>query len=323
MDNLTHTLSGIILSRAGLNRLSPHAPLLLVAAVNAPDLDVVSALAGPSTYLQYHRGPLHSLAAMPFLALLVTAVIWLFQRKNFCWRGAYIVSLAGVASNPIFDLANAYGVRILWPFSDRWIHADFLPIVDPWIWVLFLLGLVAPWLSRLVSSEIGAKAGTGRGAAIFVLCVLSGYCFGRHLLHDRAVAVLDARMYQGEAPVRVAAMPSPANPFRWTGLVEGREFFERHPEMNLLEDFDPSAGAIYYKPAPGPEIALARETKLFRVFLGFAQWPLWRVTPLTGPEGGVTVELTDLRFGAPGGSHFEVTARVDASGRVAETSPRF
>jgi hypothetical protein len=93
--------------------------------------------------------------------------------------------------------------------------------------------------------------------------------------------------------------------------------------MNLLEDFDPSAGVVYYKPAPGPEIARARQTEPFRAFLGFAQWPLWRVTPLTGPEGGATVELMDLRFGAPGASRFHVTARLDASGRVVETSPRY
>ena len=323
MDNITHTLCGIILSRAGLNRLSPHATLLMVVAVNAPDLDVLTGVAGTGASILYHRGPLHSLVAMPLVALLVTLVIGFVKRKDFSWSRAYVVSLVGVASNPIFDLANDYGVRILWPFSDRWIHADFLPIVDPWIWTLFLLGLVAPWLSRLVSSEIGAKSGSGRGAAIFVLCVLGGYCLGRYLVHERAIAVLDSHMYQGETPMRVAAMPALANPFRWTGLVEGKEFFERHPELNLLEDFDPSAGVVYYKPAPGPEIARARETTAFRNFLDFAQWPLWRVTPLTGPEGGVTVELTDLRFGAPGESHFQVTARVDASGRVVETSPRF
>jgi inner membrane protein len=323
VDNITHTLSGVVLSRAGLNRLSPNATLLLVVAVNAADLDVLTALAGPVASLRYHRGPLHSLVAMPLVALLVTAVVGFLRRRNFRWGDAYVVSLVGAASNPIFDLANNYGVRILWPFSNRWIHADFLPIVDPWIWMLLLLGLVAPWLSRLVSSEIGAKAGSGRGAAVLVLCLLGAYGFGRHLLHERAVAVLDSRMYQGEVPVRVAAIPSLANPFRWTGLVEGKQFIERHPELDLLEEFNPSAGVIYYKPEPGPEIDRARQTVLFRAFLDFAQWPLWRVTPLTGPEGGVTVELTDLRFGAPGDSRFAVTARVDASGRVVDTSARF
>ncbi len=319
MDNITHTLSGVILSRAGLNRLSPHATLLLVAAVNAPDLDVLTEFMGWGG--SYHRGPSHSLVAMPLLALLVTGVVGLFRRQYFSWGRAYMVSLIGVASNPVFDLANSYGVRVLWPFSSRWIHADFVPIVDPWIWLLLLLGLVAPWFSRLVSSEIGAKSGSGRGAALFVLCLVCCYCFGRYLLHERAVAVLDSHMYQGEAPLRVGAMPSLANPFRWTGLVEGKEFFETYPEMNLPEGFDPSAGVVYYKPALGPEIARARETGPFRAFLDFAQWPLWRVTPLPGPESGVTVELTDLRFGPPGGAHFGVSARLDASGRVMEAVP--
>ena len=323
MDNITHTLGAILLSRAGLNRLSPRATWLLVAAANVPDLDMLATLAGPGIAIRTHRGPLHSLVALPLVALLVTMAIWLVRRKDFAWGRAYAVALAGAASNPIFDLANAYGVRILWPFSGRWFHADFLPIIDPWIWLLLLVGLVAPWLSRLVSSEMGAKPGSGRGAAILVLSLISAYCFGRYLLHERAVAVLDSHMYQGEIAVRVAALPDLASPFRWTGLVEGEGFIEELPEVNLLEDFNPTAGVVYYKPPPGPEVARARETALFRAFLDFAQWPVWRVAPLTGPEGGVTVELTDLRFGAPGHSRFGVTARLDGSGRVVETKPLF
>ena len=82
MDNITHTLTGVMLSRAGLNRLSPHATLLLVVGANAPDLDVVSAIAGSSAYLQYHRGPSHSLVAIPVLALLVTAARLVVQAQE-------------------------------------------------------------------------------------------------------------------------------------------------------------------------------------------------------------------------------------------------
>ena len=229
MDNITHTLTAVMFSRAGLNRLSPHATALLAVAVNAPDLDILCAVAGPASYLHYHRGPTHSILGVPILALLVAALAMLVARKSFSWGRAYALALIGVASNPLLDCANTYGVRLLWPFSERWFNADFVFIFDVWIWVLLALGLVVPWMSALVSSEIGAQAGKGRGAAVVVLCSLSLYGFGRYLLHERAVAVLDSRMYQSEMPLRVAALPTAANPFRWTGLVEGKRVLPSVP----------------------------------------------------------------------------------------------
>jgi inner membrane protein len=323
VDNITHTLIAVTLSRAGLNRLSPHATALLVVAANAPDLDILGAIAGPAAYLHYHRGPTHSVLGVTILALLIAALAMLVARKSFTWGRACLLSLIGAASNPLLDYANAYGVRLLWPWQGRWFNADFIAIVDVWIWLLLGLGLVATLIARLVSSEIGAKAGTGRGMAVFVLCSLSLYGFGRYLLHERAVGVLDSRIYQNEAPLRVAAMPSPANPFRWTGLVEGKEFLEVYPDLNLLEEFDPSGGAIFYKPEPSPDLKRAGETEPFRVFLGFAQWPLWRVTPVAEPEQGRLVELMDLRFGAPENRRFVASALLDGEGRVVRSSFRF
>src|SRR5512139_3029280 len=134
MDNITHSLAAVVLSRAGLNRLSLHATLLLVIGANAPDLDVLASFVGPDAYLRYHRGASHSLVAMPLIALAVVGVIGLFRRTGFRWGGAYLAALIGVASNPVLDLATSYGARILWPFSNQWFNADFLAIFDVWIW---------------------------------------------------------------------------------------------------------------------------------------------------------------------------------------------
>jgi inner membrane protein len=321
VDNFTHTLTGLVLSRAGLNRISPHAMLLLVVAVNAADFDAAAVLAGPAAYLHFHRGPLHSFVAMPVLALLVVALIRLLLRKQFSWPRAFLVSLIGVASNPLFDYANTYGLRLLWPFSSQWMHGDFLPILDPWILLLLVGALIVPWFAGLVNSDIGAKKGTGRGTAVFVLCVIALYGFGRYLLHNRAVAVLESRLYRSQPPLRVGAFPTLGNPFRWTGVVEGREFFQVLPGLNLLEEFDPSAGAVYYKPEPKPEIDKARDTEVFRSFLEFSQWTLWRVIPT--PENGVQVEALDLRFGTPERPHFTASAVFDASGRLVNSALRF
>src|SRR5207244_8174094 len=60
MDNLTHTLTGVALSQAGLNRKTRYATLALVIGSNLPDVDIVTRLAGSATYLKYHRGITHS-----------------------------------------------------------------------------------------------------------------------------------------------------------------------------------------------------------------------------------------------------------------------
>ncbi len=323
MDNITHTLTGLMLSRAGLNRLSPRAAAILMLAANAPDIDVVSAASGAVDYLQYHRGLTHSLMAIPFLAVLPVLVVRLFARQKIGWMGAYTVSLAGVVSHIALDWTNMYGVRLLSPFSDRWFNADITAVVDVWLWVALLLGLVGPFLSRLVSSEIGARPGSGSGMAVFVLCFCCCYSAGRYVLHERAVAVLDSRLYEGQAPARVAAIPTPANPFRWVGLVAGGGFFEVYPDLNLLAEFDPTAGRIFYQPESVPAIGRARSTEAFRIFLDFSQWPLWQTTSVAEPENGSLVQAMDLRFGIPPESRFVASALLDGGLHVVKSGFEF
>ena len=57
-------------------------------------------------------------------------------------------------------------------------------------------------------------------------------------------------------------------------------------------------------------------TETGRVFLDFAQCPLWSVTPVATPDGGVSVKIHDLRFGLPEENVFAVEVVLDAAGRV-------
>ncbi|MCS6953165.1 MAG: metal-dependent hydrolase [Bryobacterales bacterium] len=323
MDNLTHTLVGLMLSRAGLNQVSPRATGLLLLAANLPDIDSISRLAGTVRYLEYHRGLSHALVSIPVLALIPVALFRLFARRKPPWARAYLVSLIGVASHPLLDWTNVYGVRLLEPFSSAWLRADIFAIVDVWIWAALFLGVAAPAIGKLVSTEIGAKPGTGRSGAIFALGFLCLYGLFRYALHERAVATLDAHLYEGRAPLRVAAVPTPFNPFRWVGLAEGPHFYAVFRDWSLLEAFDPAAGRIYYKPEPGPEFERAAATDAFRVFLGFSQYPLWRLTPLAEPEGAKLVEAMDLRFGAPPNERFVASAVLDGSLRVVRAGFQF
>ncbi|MGE5645108.1 MAG: metal-dependent hydrolase [Acidobacteriota bacterium] len=322
MDPLTHTLTGLALSRAGLNRVTAHATPLLLLAANAPDIDVVALAWGALPYLHYHRHLTHAFAAVPLVALLPVPAVRLFVRKRFDWKRAYVVSFAGVATHPLLDWLNSYGIRFLLPFSGRWFRLDLVNLGDLWIWAALLVAALAPLLGRLVSSEIGAKPGSGRGWAVAALCFLAVYPFGRWLLHERAVEVLNARLYEGAAPVRVAAMPDSFNPLRWRGIVETPQAYSIH-DVNLAGEFDPAGGRILYKPEMGERenaaARAARGTEAFRVFLDFSAYPYWRFAPAAGSEDAIRVEAMDLRFGAPPDQAFQASAVVDSAGRVRES----
>jgi inner membrane protein len=326
MDNLTHTAVGLFLSRAGLNRWTPHATAILLVAANIPDLDIAAAAGGPLCYLHYHRHWTHSLLAMPLMALLAVVLVRLVFRSAVRWRGAFAAALIGVASHLLLDLTNTYGVRVLLPFSSEWFRFDIASFPDPWAWTILLLGILGPFLSRLVGSEISSGSARtphyGRGGAIFALLFLTLYDGGRAVLHARAVNTLESRLYQGTAPLRVAACPTPLNPLRWNGIVETADFQALAP-VDLLQEFDPTRSTVFLKPDPGPALQRARNTPAFREFLRFSQFPMWRVWPDAEIENGTRVEAIDLRFGSPASPAFFVRALLDSQGNVIESSFHF
>jgi inner membrane protein len=316
MDPLTHSATGLFLGRAGLNRFSPQATWILVLAANAPDIDIVTLAGGQLNYLNYHRHLTHSLAAWPLMALLPVLAVRLFTRTPFRWLGAYAISLVAVASHLLLDWTNVYGIRLLLPFSGRWFRLDLTSVVDLWIWTVLLMALAGPAVARLVNSEIGARTkSAGRGSAIFALLFLGLYNAGRGVLHARAVAILDSRIYAGRPPQRVAALPGPVNPLAWRGLVETPDFYSV-VDFNVLEEFDPSRAAISYKAEPSAAIHAANNSREFRDFFKFSQFPIERAMPLADPGGGTRVEATDMRFGVPGQSGFVAAADVDNRLRV-------
>jgi inner membrane protein len=320
MDPLTHTATGLLLARAGLNRLPRATPILLLAA-NAPDIDVVSAVRGPLNYLHFHRHLTHSLIAMPVLSAAVILLVRLAGRRPLRWGGAFWVAMAGVASHLLLDFTNAYGIRLFLPFSESWLRLDLTPVVDVWIWTALLVALTGPLLARLVVSEITSGKPDprrhGRGLAWTALLFLLFYNGGRAALHARAVAVLDSRLYNGAAPARVAAMPS-QNPLVWRGLVETGEF-DAVEAVDLNGPFDPSRGQIFYRPLPDSVLDAARHTRAFETFLEFSQFPLWRITAADDPDNSKRVEVFDMRFGSPSEPGLRVTALVNAQGRVIRT----
>ena len=315
MDPLTHTATGLFLSRIGLKRWTPLATPILLLAANAPDIDIVTAPGGPLSYLHYHRHLTHSLVAMPVLALLTVGLVRFAARKPVNWAGAFFAALIAVASHLLLDLTNAYGIRLLLPFSAKWLQLDLNNIYDLWIWGVFLLCVAGPFVGRLVGSEIASGGASGkhygRGFAWLALLFVLLYDCGRGVLHARAVATLVSQLYEGAAATRVAALPGPANPMLWKGIADAGDFYAVE-NVDLLADFDPTHALIVYKPPPDAAIEAARRTPAFQEMERFSRFPLWRVSPAPDLPGGHMVQLSDLRFGSPGAPAFMATAILDA-----------
>jgi inner membrane protein len=317
VDNLTHTLTGVLLSRAGLNSLHKHAAWILLLSANAPDIDAVSMLGGLVPYMFYHRWYTHALVMMPIIALVPLIVLRLFFRNEpFHWMQAWALSLIGVASHVLLDYTNPYGIRLLLPFSDEWPRLSIMSVVDVGLWVLLLAAVAWPALSRLVSDEIGARRPRGRGLATFALILMLIYVGSRLILHRRAVEVQQAVTITGSTPRRVFAVPDGMNPFRWKGIVETDTFFAVQT-VDLAATEAISDPAIHYKPVTSAAIEAANRTDVFQTFTKFSAVFLWRTTPDAELEGGTRVEALDLQLG------FAASALVDDQNRVVRTSVRF
>jgi len=179
MDNLTHSLLGLTLSKAGLERWSPYATTVCVISANAADADSLVLLFGDRwTALEYHRGITHSIVGTIAIGLLIPIVVLMIERIIAALRkrppqirpGPLIAtSLIAAATHPFLDWTNNYGVRPLLPWSPKWIYGDLVFIMDPYIWLM--LGGSAFLLTsntRLRTISWGALAGLIFSAIVLI-----------------------------------------------------------------------------------------------------------------------------------------------------------
>jgi hypothetical protein len=177
-------------------------------------------------------------------------------------------------------------------------------------------------LAGLVYSEIGARRGSGAGAAWFALVLLAGYVGGRAILHDHALAQISARLYESETPRQAFAIPGPANPLQWKGVVETGSAWHV-VDAPLLGEFDPEAGQTFYKPESANLMEAVSTTRVGRVFLDFSHATAWRITPAGNSDGTMEIVATDLRFGLPAEGRFTSRWVLNPAGRLLSESFQF
>jgi inner membrane protein len=327
MDPLTHIVVNIAASRAGVNKISRLAMPMLIATSVAADLDWFTALAGPRAFLQGHRTITDSLCGGVTIAILAALCFTIAARKHASspvkFSRALIICSIGAAIHITFDLTNSYGVKLFWPFSGKWYALDSVSEFDVIIPVVLAAGILLPMLFRLVGEEIGAQKKTrGVFSAAFAIALVFAYVGARYVLHERAVTLINSRLYDGAAPLSVGAFPDSPSPFRWTGVIITDAKLLRAEVPVIVGTYDPFAAKPFYKPEESPALDVARASGTATLFLSFARFP--RAT-VEHTDRGYHVEITDMRFeiGTPPGHSMAAIIDLDDHAKVIHEELKF
>ena len=153
MDNVTHTLAGLLMAEAAVQLrtkregrvpVSWRTAAFVVAALgnNLPDLDFVYSgiTPRPLGYLLHHRGHTHTVvAAFAFALVTLGIAAAVARRQRLAWsRGDWIWLAALSVLSPLvhiaMDFSNNYGVHPFWPIYDGWMYGDAVFIIEPFFW---------------------------------------------------------------------------------------------------------------------------------------------------------------------------------------------
>lgn len=275
----------------GAKRWTRNWGWVVLGASNAPDIDGAFFLPGNVNVLDWHRHFTHSLAGAPLMAAITLLIAKFVLRREIDWKGAFGLGLICVLAHDLVDTLTYRGTRLFLPLDDAHQHLSFMPFFDPVLYLILGLGFAAPFLSNLVSGEIGARRSTGALAAWFAMIGAWGWLGARYALKEQAVAELNSRIYEGASAYRVDAFPL-YHPLRFVGLVEGAGF-KKVFDLNLVEYFDSEGGEIYRDqqlsvPA-GLALQKAGTTHTAQTFLAWARWPRVLVTRYDGDTRWVVV----------------------------------
>ncbi|CAM2903989.1 membrane-bound metal-dependent hydrolase [Legionella steigerwaltii] len=210
MDPITHAVLGAACSQAILYRQDKHNAWLVGGlSAMAPDLDIFIRESGnPMLFFLYHRYFTHSLIFIPIGALIITLILLIFKRFQTHWKFTFLAALIGYSTHGMLDACTNYGTVLFWPFSDTRVSWDIVSIVDPFITIPLLLGII----SALVFNK--------RQPIFIALALVSLFILFNIVQHHRAMTAFRGELAQlGVNTKKVRVFPKLLSSTRWRGIA--------------------------------------------------------------------------------------------------------
>jgi inner membrane protein len=281
---------------------------------------VLAYLDGPAADLAFRRGWTHGIPALVVLPFLLTGAIVLVDQivrrigravlpSGVLPREVLLLAAVSILTHPVLDTLNTYGVRWLMPLKGDWYYGDTLFIVDPWLWLVLGVGVLASSGGR---SARGLRAAGGRPARV-ALAVGAVYVAGMVAsgMAARSIARREIEALGGGSVERLMVGPRPLTPFvREVVAAQGDRY-----QVGLFRWLvRPHVQELRVFPRPrsdDPVLAAARATPLGKRFLGWARFPTVQVE---SRAGDTLVHLIDLRYAdRPGAGFGSVTLPLAAA----------
>ncbi|HUN62712.1 MAG TPA: metal-dependent hydrolase [Candidatus Sulfotelmatobacter sp.] len=314
MDIGTHALTSYVIARGLFARRRWPVVVGMLFAGTLADVDLLSALFGPSAYFAARRTYTHSLLGTVVVILLAILFTRALERKNpVRLASLFWPMLLAAGAHVLLDSLQCEGVMLLWPFRSTRFGANWLPSVDLWVVVLLLGGILVPELFRLVSSEIGAKnkAPRGRNGAVVVLVLLTFYIAGRAVLHASSNGLLGARSYQGESARLVGSYPDSFSVLTWHGVVETTSLLcQVDVPVGPGRAFDPESADCLHKPEASPELDAVQKTDLARKYVSAVPFPRAVVEKT---QDGYEIVIRSMRDIVEGETYHRLAARFQVN----------
>lgn len=212
MDPVTQGVLGAsaaLIVAKNKNKLK-RAAVVGAAAGMAPDLDILlQSSQDPLFALEVHRQFTHSLLFIPFGGFIVASFFWLLFYRKQPFKPVLWCATAGYATHGLLDSCTSYGTQLFWPFTDYRVAWDLIGIIDLFITIPLLIGII-------ITCVTNRKTGIAAAAGLFMAYMGFGA-----VQHHRALETVEEQIIQGSLEVaRIKAMPTIGNLIVWRTLYE-------------------------------------------------------------------------------------------------------
>ncbi len=303
MDTGTHITMGIALG--GIATLDPivQQDTTLFTAVmvgtiigsHAPDFDTVLKLRDNATYIRHHRGITHSIPAVIFWGILISAIIHSFV-PEVSFIHLWLWTFLAVFLHVFVDIFNAYGTQAYRPFTKKWVAHGFISTFDPYIFSLHVIGIIA-WL-------LGANPGY-TWLMIYFIIVL--YYIKRYIDKREIVKMIHENFDHVE---QIATSPTIKQNVWRIALTTDQHFFVGKVKDGHIEIDD----KFYRVPLPDePIIKFAMKDKNISAFLSFSPIYRWEINMY---DDFTEVRFIDLRYRSEGHYPFVAVVQIDDNMRI-------